>query len=348
MRIDLTCPIELWHCRMPSPQNPILTMQIYNLSEKAVNSIQFCVLCFNGEGQRFARHVERVQGLDGPSHHAFEASLQVDEAIEAQDLEVLIEKAWYADGTVWRRGMADPAEYRPSPLLQGQRLQVMQELAGRDASCYPSDQGSVWVCVCGRPNAASADTCRRCHREKHEIFTQLNEAAIEKIIFQRQSAWEEDQRRVREAARHAAAEKEAREKKRRRRRRIIVTAVVSLVIVAALAYAIYFHGIPYYRYYQANLALTNGLYDSAKEQFLALEDYRDSADLALECDYRAALSALNIGTYTSLRSAQNAFDELGDYKDSAQRAQEARSARCRIMPTPGNGSFRPNTNGPWP
>ncbi len=60
MRIDLTCPVELWHCRMPTPEDPILTMQIYNLSDKGVNSIQFCVLCFNSEGQRFARHVERV------------------------------------------------------------------------------------------------------------------------------------------------------------------------------------------------------------------------------------------------------------------------------------------------
>ncbi|MBQ6257449.1 MAG: hypothetical protein IJJ60_12730, partial [Clostridia bacterium] len=336
MRIDLTCPIELWHCRMPSPEDPILAMQIYNLSEKAVNSIQFCVLCFNGEGQRFARHVERIQGLDGPSHHVFEASLQVEEAIEAQDLEVLIEKVWYADGMVWRRGMADPAVYRPSPLLQGQRLQVMQELAGRDAASYPSDQGSVWVCVCGRPNAASEDTCRRCHRDKHEIFTQFNEAAIEKIIFQRQNAKEERQRRMREQARRAAAEKEAREKRRRRKRRIILTAVISLAVVAGLAYAVYFHGIPYYRYYQANLALTNGLYDSAKEQFLALEDYRDSAELALECDYRAALSALNSGTYTSLRSAQSGFDDLGDYKDSAQRAKEARYVNAEKLLAAGN------------
>ena len=247
MRIDLTCPVELWHCRMPTPENPILTMQIYNLSDTGVNSIQFCVLCFDGEGRRFARHVERVQGLDGPSHHAFEAALEVEEAVEAQDLEVLIEKAWYTDGTVWRRGMTDPAQYRPSPLLRGQRLQVMQELAGRDAASYPSDQGSVWVCVCGRPNAASEDHCRRCHRDKHEVFTRLNEAEIEKIIFQRQSALEEEQRRVREAARRAAAAREAREKKRRRRRRIILTTLLSVLIIGALAYGVYFHGIPYYR-----------------------------------------------------------------------------------------------------
>ena len=207
MRIDLTCPVELWHCRMPTADYPVLNMEIFNLSEKDVNSLQLCVLCYNAEGERFARHVERVQGLEGLSHHAFEASLAVEEAVEAQDLEVLIEKVWFEDGTVWRRGMATSTEYQPSPTLSGPQLMVMQELAGRDASCYPSDQGSVWVCVCGRPNAARDDECRRCHRDKHDIFTKLNEAAIEKIIFQRQSALEEEQRREREKARREAADR---------------------------------------------------------------------------------------------------------------------------------------------
>ena len=324
MKIDLTCPTELWHCKMPTADDPALTMQVYNLSDKTANSIQVCVKCFDEAGEQFARIVERVQGLDAPAHHAFEISVEAEEGVQARDLEVLIEKVWFTDGTVWRRGTADPSEFRPSPLLQGQQLQVMQELAGRDAASYPSDQGSVWVCVCGRANAAHEEYCRRCHRDKHKIFTTLNEAAIEKIIFQRQSIQEEIQRREREEARRIAQEKEAREKKRRRRRKIILTSVISVTLAAALAYGVYFHGIPYYKYYMANRALESKQYDSAKEQFLALQDYRDSAELALECDYRAAMAALNGGTYTSLRAAQSGFDALGDYKDSATRSQEAR------------------------
>ena len=36
MRIDLTSPVELWHCRIPTPDDPVLTMQIYNMSDKDV------------------------------------------------------------------------------------------------------------------------------------------------------------------------------------------------------------------------------------------------------------------------------------------------------------------------
>ncbi len=336
MRIDLSSPVELWHCRIPTPDDPVLTMQIYNLSDKDVRSIQVCVHCFDAEGEQFARHVERLQGIDGPARHVFEAALEVEEAEYAQDLEVIIEKVWFDDNTVWRKGLAEPLEFKPSPLLQGPQLQVMQELAGRDAASYPSDQGAVWVCVCGRPNAAREDTCRRCRRDKHAIFTRLNEASIERVLFTRQAAIEDEQRREREEARRQAAVREARLRRQRRRRRIILSTLISILLVIGLFYAVYFHGIPYYRYYQANRTLENGQYDSAKEQFRLLADYRDSAELMLECDYRAAMNALNGGTFTSLRAAQSGFDALGDYKDSATRAQEARYIYAEKLLASGN------------
>ncbi len=336
MRIDLTSPVELWHCRIPTPDDPVLTMQIYNMSDKDVRSIQVCVHCYDAEGDQYARHVERLQGIDGPGRHVFEASLEVEEAEYAQDLEVIIEKVWFDDNTIWRKGLAEPLEFKPSPLLSGPQLQVMQELAGPDAASYPSDQGAVWVCVCGRPNSAHEDTCRRCRRDKHAIFTKLNEAAIERVLFTRQSAIEDEQRRQREEARRQAAVKEARQRRQRRRRRIILTALISILLVIGLFYGVYFHGIPYYRYYQANRTLENGQFDSAKAQFLALADYRDSADLAQECDYRAAMNALNGGTFTSLRAAQSGFDALGDYKDSATRAQEARYVYAEKLLASGN------------
>ena len=324
MRIDLTCPVELWHCRMPTAQDPVLTMEIYNLSDKEVSSVQLCVLCYDAQGEQYARQVERLMGLDAPARHAFEASMQAQDAVAAQEMEVVIEKVWFGDNTVWRRGANPPAEYAPSPLLKGTQLEVLQELAGHDASSYPSDQGRVWVCVCGRPNAAKEEECARCHRDKHDIFTQFNQAAVEKIIFERQSAQEEEQRRAREEALRAAQEKEKKQKKRRHIRRIILGTLSALLVLGGLFYGVYFHAIPYYHYYLASRALDNSQYENAKDRFLALDDYRDSAQMALECDYRAALSALNGGTYTSLRAAQSGFDALADYKDSQALAKEAR------------------------
>ena len=100
MRIDLTCPVELWHFRMPTAESPFCTVQLYNLSEKTVVSIQACYLCYDESGEQTARHVERVQGLEAPTRCAFEMSVRVEEGINASGMELVIEKVWFDDGQV--------------------------------------------------------------------------------------------------------------------------------------------------------------------------------------------------------------------------------------------------------
>ena len=107
---------------MPAANDPVLAMQIYNLSDKDVTSIQVCALCYGFDGEQYARHVERIQDLDAPSRHAFEAAILLEEGVKAQDLEVLIEKVWFEDKTVWRRGAVPATEFTPSPLLKDEQL----------------------------------------------------------------------------------------------------------------------------------------------------------------------------------------------------------------------------------
>ncbi|NLD51343.1 MAG: hypothetical protein GX650_00480, partial [Clostridiales bacterium] len=47
MRIDLSCPVELWHFRLPTQDYPVVALQLFNLSDKTVTSIQAAFLCFN-------------------------------------------------------------------------------------------------------------------------------------------------------------------------------------------------------------------------------------------------------------------------------------------------------------
>ena len=188
MRIDLTCPVELWHFRMPTAESPFCTVQLYNLSDKTVVSIQACYLCYDQDGEQTARHVERVQGLEAPTRCAFEMSVKVEEGIDASGMELLVEKVWFEDGTVWRRGTTHMTEYALPAPPDAKRLAILRELAGADASVYPSDQGQVWTCVCGRPNPAGMEICSRCLRSKHGVFTAYNESVIEKIYSEREAA----------------------------------------------------------------------------------------------------------------------------------------------------------------
>ena len=143
MRVDLTCPVELWNCLIPTPEYPTCSMQMFNLSEKKVTHVQLCVLCYDGEGVQFARHVEKVEAVKALPRTVFEVDVAAEDALQAMDIEILIDKVWFEDKTLWRRGMNESRNYTPSPLLRGKRLSVMQELGGKDAVCYPSDQGTV-------------------------------------------------------------------------------------------------------------------------------------------------------------------------------------------------------------
>ncbi len=356
MKIDLTCPVELWHYALPTPQYPFCRLQLFNLTEQTVASVQASFACYDGEGLLISRQVERVQRLEGKGRSAFEMAVEIENGVQAAGMDFSVEKVWFEDGTVWRHTAGNVSQYTPNVLPAGRRLEVLRYLAGQDALGYPMDQGAVWLCVCGRPNAAGEDTCRRCGRLKRDVFTGFNEATVEKIIFEHENAMEEMARQERAQARQQAeSDEKARQKKRRRRRRF--TAVILGTLTAAiLGFGVYFHGISAYRFFAAGKQLENGVYSAAKAEYdtlaaqrgkrslpvkidaigldidlLDMQLYYKSAELSRECTYRQACETLGTGTVPALRTAQDAFDGLGDYKDSQTMALEARYRRARLL-----------------
>ena len=360
MKIDLTCPVELWHHALPTHDDPVCRLQLFNLTEQTVVSIQAVFSCYDRSGALMSRQVERVQGLSGEARSAFEVTVELEDGENVDGLEFSIEKVWFLDGTVWRHVMGHGSDYTPNALPAGRRLDVLRYLAGADAMGFPSDQGAVWVCVCGRPNSPGEDTCRRCGRQKRDVFTKFNEASVETIIFNHESAMEEKARRERAEKQRVADEQAALlQKKKKHRRAVTLTVTLSLLLILG-AWGVYFHGIPYYRYYTASQQLENGVYASARSEFVKLAAqrgkfslpikvdalnididlldsvfYHKSATLVQECDYRQAKASMQTGTITSLKTAQDAFDALGDYQDSATLSKAARYQRAEHLAATG-------------
>ena len=331
MRIDLSCPVELWHFRLPAPDKPTVSLHMFNLSDKTVVSMQAAFICYREDGERLSRQVERVNDLGGAKRSAFELDVLVEGGLDAARMDFVIEKVWFIDGTVWRRGREELADYRDNALPAGRQLDTLRHIVGPDARGYPSDQGAVWVCVCGRPNPAAAGECARCLRDKREVFTRNNKAAIETIIFQRESALEDKARQAREEAGRMQREREQKEMQRKRRRKRAIITGVTVVFLGASAWAVYFHGIPAYNYYRANELIESGEYTRAKEMFLALEDYRDAADMVFQSDYLRAGDTRKTGTLTSLKAAQDIYESISDYKDSARLALRMRYERAELL-----------------
>ena len=81
-------------------------------------------------------------------------------------------------------------------------------------------------------------------------------------------------------------------------------------------------------YKKAVALMDSGDYSAAQELFEALGDYEDSADQVIECKYQRALAKLDDDNYID---AQDAFEALGDYKDSADQVIECKYQRALEM-----------------
>lgn len=99
---------------------------------------------------------------------------------------------------------------------------------------------------------------------------------------------------------------------------IILILVFGIVAVSGiLSYFFYFE--PLERYNAAVEDMDDGDYEDAREEFEELGDFKDSAQLITECDYKEAKDLMEAGDYVS---AQIIFEKLGDYEDSAEKLAE--------------------------
>ena len=116
MRIDLTCPVEVWSAHIPTADNPFCTLQMYNLSRKDVSSLQVAILGYDGDGEQISRHAERVLTPEAKAQHVFELSVRDEDDVYVSDLRIMVEKVWFEDDSVWRRGVSEMTEYKREKL----------------------------------------------------------------------------------------------------------------------------------------------------------------------------------------------------------------------------------------
>jgi hypothetical protein len=134
-------------------------------------------------------------------------------------------------------------------------------------------------------------------------------------------------------------EKKKEKKKKSKATKIIIgilIAVIAVILVAGLAVGGWFVYDNYQKsetYKQAEALIAEKKYDEAQELFDGLEDYEDASKRVkelkkLKADYEAALQELESGIY---HSAYESFLALGDYADSAEKAEEAKTQRDLLI-----------------
>ena len=334
MKIDLNCPVEIWKLKPPTPDYQAVELTLFNLSDKPVVSVEVTLLLRDAEGEECGRLIDRNRDLNGQPGCSFHMPVAIPEdLLNSQQMDAVVEKAWYEDGTVWRRGRAPLTNYRSNALPPGRELDALRAVAGENlVAGFPEEQGELWLCVCGRPNVEQADRCIRCGREKRLVFSSYSRAAVAGAVGQRQRMLSEQTRTVLRAAQEEDSGKAVRRKKERR---WVLPLVVCLVLVLCAAAAGVVWGLPYLRYRQAISAMEGGRVAEAQAAFEEMGDYRDAADYVLRCRYQLAeqqyTDALEAGDGDGLARAREAFTALNGYSDSAERVLQCEYQRAALL-----------------
>lgn len=264
---------------------------------------------------------------------------------QAAAFKVSVQEVGYSDGSAWDgTGSAWVALKRAQKLAEAlgeEELARQYRIRyGSDCVISPSDERGLWTCTCCAINRDSEEKCHRCRRVysalKNVNVGSLRSESAQRVETERQQADEEQT-----------------EKKTARKKLIIALAVLIPLVIAAV---VAFITVPRYmqekEYYAAAQSLfAAGYYDEAEEAFLALGDYADSAEMAekavpyaraeylVKCAENDDVGGLlSIGMKRSdvaegetvavalYREAAARFAALGDYKNSAERAESAQKA----------------------
>ncbi|MCQ2457167.1 MAG: hypothetical protein MJ142_00360 [Clostridia bacterium] len=336
MKIDLTCPVEVWRCDKPTEEYAAADITLYNLSDRSVNSAEVTLIRTGNDGRELDRVVHRGHSLRGRVGSSFTMSVPCEYIDGIYHTEVIIEKVWFDDNDVWRRGNNRPVEYVSNALPNCRALEKLHYIAGNNAVGFPAEDNGLWLCVCGRPNPDSSPVCVRCHRGKAEIFTRFNREAVEKLYAQKEHRLDLHTRAVREdnARIQQIREQEYNIMKTRHRRTRTLFALLLAGIL--LTGAFMFFGQPALRYLSAVRAISAGCWDAAVEELEAVDPFLRSGELLADCRYEQARQNLNSDDPLVLSAAADIFRARTDKADAAGLEQEADYRRACLLLQQGN------------
>lgn len=332
MKIDLTCPAEVFRAVLPTAEIPAVTLTLFNLSDRVIVSAEACVRLEDKNGGEREKVVYRARALNGRPHSTFPMVVPCTFAEDIKAAEVTLEKIWFNDNAVWRRDPRNTVEYTPNTLPVSRGLTNLKYAAGETAVGYPSQQDGLWVCVCGRPNPDNAPVCDRCRRDKNLIFTRFNREAVEKQLEQRERQLELNSRNVLEdtARLQRIREEEYNRKKRRNRtrRRLALTGAATVLFTAALV----LFGIPGLRLWSANKAIKRGEYAAAKNTLTELNGFGKAEDLLAETELLIAeQDARESEDPEILKAASQALRAAPEREGAADLALQAETRRARVL-----------------
>ncbi|MCM1149391.1 MAG: hypothetical protein NC319_04805 [Butyricicoccus sp.] len=190
---------------------------------------------------------------------------------------------------------------------------------GADCKCIFNKEKDLWRCACGAINHDGENKCYRCGREAAALAA----LDLDELKADRDKRLAAERQRAAEeqkkaAEERAAAEQAAAERARKIKKTIMIAAPIIAVAVIA-AVLISINSAKKNAAYDAAVALVEaGEYDEAIDAFTELGDYKDSAERIKEIPYREMITISFADTYKQLAASTDDSEYIQELKEICQ------------------------------
>lgn len=313
-----------------------------SLTDKPIKALLLDVVATDAWGNA-AEGVERFQLLDLKTKREAEFGQTTPIPIpnkNVRSIEVVIKKILYED-----RSMEDCDDSYTTVPMQTSLLTTLgmkeavekyAEKTTKAAKFVPVVGQQVWRCTCGATNRVGEDICYNCQSslsaqqaayQPEQIIAETKALLEEKrrkeeeIRLAREKEQREAEERLRKAQeekeRQEREEKEAKKAKKKKRIKRVVFSILAVILLAGAVYGTGWHLIPLIRYNMAASNVEKNEYDKAYNTYIALKDYKDSPDKAIETLYKKA--AYLEGQEQFVEAAAE-YEKIPNYQDSKTKA----------------------------
>ena len=354
-------------------ENLLAQLKLKNIGPKVISAVKLSLVPVDESGNALADKMTYAYPHLAAARDDYfgQKSAVIVSAAEATGFVAAVVEVTFADETKWNAD--DDTNWAPLPvqkdlltLLQGDAELVKQYQLEYtpEAKFQPVIDRDLWCCTCGAVNARDEAQCHVCGCELEALskvdFRVLNAKKLARIEGKEEKEdngleftglipddyedpedskkgkkkSKKEKKEAKKAAKEAeknmtkdekkAAKKAAKEEKKAGKKKKAGKVIAILLVLAVLAAGGYF-GYGYYSmeaaYRTAVDQMNTGDYAKALEAFQKLGDYKDSADHIKNTKYLQATAMVDQGRF---EEAIAQFESLGDYKDCANQIQKAR------------------------
>lgn len=352
------CPISLTSYAIlydHKEKRYLAQLKLKNCSQDVIDSVRLTIRAFNQLGE-LSEEVSNCDYTDvnalGGSEFGAKALKQLSEKVSAKKLEVLVNHIVYINGQEWT---SDDGELLGTVLnlellsttLSDEEIETYKSLINSKMQFMPIKCEPSWLCSCGVFNY-NCNKCTSCGAEKEKVFEFITKEYLQNAIpknkyekalnskkqntilslnqaiqlfdelgdyndsreladecrHELDLALKAQEEKKREEKRRAEVRKAEEEKKAKQKKNTQVIAVVAAIIAVIVGIVAIKVVIPSSKYNSAVALMEKKDYDAAIEAFEELNDYKNSADMITECENRKVYD-----------EAEQCYDS-GDYKEA--------------------------------